>query len=243
MELLQGASREPPRRAGRHDHRARHGRHRGRGDQAGRLRLHHQAVRAGRDPAGRRQGAAKTHASAAKRSRRRADGQAARFGIIGESPQIQEVYTVIDKVADTPVDRAHHRRERHRQGAGRPRAARAARRAATSRSSRSTAPRSPRTLMESELFGYERGAFTGAVAAQAGPLRAGRRRHAVPRRDRRDPGRDAGEAAARAAGERVRARRRHQDHPGRRAPRRRDQPRPASRRSRPGASARTSTTG
>ena len=38
-----------------------------------------------------------------------------------------------------------------------------------------------------------------------GPLRAGRRRHAVPRRNRRHQPADAGEAAARAAGARVRA--------------------------------------
>ena len=61
-----------------------------------------------------------------------------------------------------------------------------------------------------------------------GPLRAGARRHAVPRRDRGAAARDAGEAAARAAGARVRARRRHRDHPGRRARRRGDQPRPAA---------------
>ena len=43
----------------------------------------------------------------------------------------------------------------------------------------------PRELIESELFGHERGAFTGATEPQPGPFRAGRRRHAVPRRNRR----------------------------------------------------------
>ena len=47
--------------------------------------------------------------------------------------------------------------------------------------------------------------------AQARPLRAGRRRHAVPRRDRRHLAGDAAQAAARAAGARVRARRRRGD--------------------------------
>ena len=53
------------------------------------------------------------------------------------------------------------------------------------------------------------------AGAQEGALRAGRGRHAVPRRDRRPQPRHAGEAAARAAGARVRAARRHRDDQGR----------------------------
>ena len=50
----------------------------------------------------------------------------------------------------------------------------------------------PSELVESTLFGHEKGAFTGAVRQQLGQVRAGRRRHAVPRRDRRPAARPAG---------------------------------------------------
>jgi Nif-specific regulatory protein len=43
----------------------------------------------------------------------------------------------------------------------------------------------PDTLLESELFGAERGAHSTATRKVAGQGRGGRGRHAVPRRDRR----------------------------------------------------------
>ena len=92
---------------------------------------------------------------------------------------------------------AYSRRIRHRQGTRRthPACIGAARQRP---SSPSTAVQSPRNLMESEFFGYRKGAFTGAESDRDGFFQAARRH--LSRRSRRPAAAVAGEAAARHPG-------------------------------------------
>jgi len=111
--------------------------------------------------------ALKTHAFSRRDARLEEPVTRGRFRLVGESPAIRQVYGVIEKVADTPSTVLIT----GESGTGKELIARALH----ENSSRRTGPfikincaAIPKTLMESELFGYEKGAFTGAVGAKPG---------------------------------------------------------------------------
>jgi transcriptional regulator with GAF, ATPase, and Fis domain len=87
--------------------------------------------------------------------------------LVGESAAIRQLYQVVEKVADTPSTVLIT----GESGTGKELVARALH----DNSSRRNGPfikincaAIPKTLMESELFGYEKGAFTGAVGSKPG---------------------------------------------------------------------------
>lgn len=96
----------------------------------------------------------------------RPDGRS-RAAIIGESGPIQDVYKIIDKVADTPSTVLIT----GESGTGKELVATALHDASSRKSKpfiKINCAAIPHNLMESELFGYERGAFTGAVTSKPG---------------------------------------------------------------------------
>jgi nitrogen regulation protein NR(I) len=111
--------------------------------------------------------ALKTRQLAGEEATRTAPATSARFGIIGSSPELMGVYSVLERVADTPTTVLIT----GESGTGKELVARALH----ENSSRKDKPfikvncaAIPKELIESELFGYERGAFTGAVGSKPG---------------------------------------------------------------------------
>ena len=94
-------------------------------------------------------------------------GAPGRFGIIGGTSAMHDVFGIIDRIADTPATVLIT----GESGTGKELVSRALH----EQSSRKRKPfirincaAIPKDLMESELFGYEKGAFTGAVSSKPG---------------------------------------------------------------------------
>jgi two-component system response regulator AtoC len=111
--------------------------------------------------------ALRTHVLSRRDARPEETAARGRFRLVGESTAIQQVYQVVEKVADTPSTVLIT----GESGTGKELVARALH----DNSSRTGGPfikincaAIPKTLMESELFGYEKGAFTGAVGSKPG---------------------------------------------------------------------------
>jgi two-component system, NtrC family, response regulator AtoC len=90
-----------------------------------------------------------------------------RFGIVGESDPILAVYQALERVADSPTTVL----VTGESGTGKELVARALHESSSRRDKpfiKVNCAAIPKDLMESELFGYERGAFTGAVSSKPG---------------------------------------------------------------------------
>jgi DNA-binding NtrC family response regulator len=108
-----------------------------------------------------------TYALARRDARPEEPSERGRFRLVGQSPAIRQIYGVVEKVANTPSTVLIS----GESGTGKELIARALH----ENSARHAGPfikincaAIPKTLMESELFGYDKGAFTGAVGAKPG---------------------------------------------------------------------------
>ncbi len=96
-----------------------------------------------------------------------AGDEKARQALVGASPAMQDVFKILEKVADTPSTVLIT----GESGTGKELVAAALHSGSSRRNKpfiRINCAAIPKDLMESELFGYERGAFTGAVTSKPG---------------------------------------------------------------------------
>jgi two-component system nitrogen regulation response regulator NtrX len=147
-----------------------------------------------------------------------------RFEMVGQSPAMAALYAQIAKVAPTRT-RVLITGE---SGTGKELVARAIHRESSLRDKpfiKVNCAAIPPELIESELFGHERGAFTGAAARKKGLFELADGGTIFPRRDRRHEPVRAGQGAARAPVGRAVARGQRDDPEGGRACAGRHQPR------------------
>ena len=108
-----------------------------------------------------------THLLARRDARPEDSAARGRFRLVGESAAIRQLYQVVEKVADTPSTVLIT----GESGTGKELVARALHENSSRRGGpfiKINCAAIPKTLMESELFGYEKGAFTGAVGSKPG---------------------------------------------------------------------------
>ncbi len=90
-----------------------------------------------------------------------------RYGLVGTSPEMQGIFAIIEKVADTPSTVLIT----GESGTGKELVAKALHESSSRKGEpfiKINCAAIPKTLMESELFGYEKGAFTGATSSKPG---------------------------------------------------------------------------
>lgn len=114
-----------------------------------------------------RKAVATRHANLTESAGTPSTAESGRFGLIGSSAVMRRVFDVVDKVADTPSTVLVS----GESGTGKELIAKALHTHSIRRDKpfiKVNCAAIPATLIESELFGYERGAFTGAVTSKPG---------------------------------------------------------------------------